>query len=437
MRTATRPRRYRRLAAFVLVVGLGAASAVVGHPAGAAPAVPPYLADANDPAVTSLAKDSGLSIDEARRRIGWQHPASEMGEELQRELGERFGGMWLHEAGGGRVKVGIVGGTTSAAAAQTRATARRWQLGAVTDVVAVQTSFAQLVRDITWLAPAIHAANPPERARLSTAIQVSNNRVVLRVPSGTALSTAQHATVEAASQRLGARLTLETWSGRVDRQACGWLERFNCDPPLRGGVKTYLAGERPQCTTAFFARSRSDGKPYMMTAGHCGIEGTHMYAYQPRTGIHHHIGPVHNSVGYPGPVAPDWNDFAIISINNADGWNPRNIVFVHESSDTVRDPEYAITGTSTTDEGTRVCISGATSGTDCGPAVEVYWEGRPGLIRAQYCSDPGDSGSPIYSNHLARGIHHGVVRGTTGCRNALFQAVREAAAALNVNVVTR
>jgi hypothetical protein len=77
---------------------------------------PPYLADAADPAVTTLASDLGISIREAQRRMGWQEPAIELASELERALGDRYGDLWFDPADGGRVKVGIVGGDTTTAA---------------------------------------------------------------------------------------------------------------------------------------------------------------------------------------------------------------------------------------------------------------------------------------------------------------------------------
>jgi hypothetical protein len=181
---------------------------------------------------------------------------------------------------------------------------------------------------------------------------------------------------------------------------------------------------------AFNARSNSDGKWYVLTAGHCGGIGTEFRAYQPGTGNHHVIGDVHNRVYAP------YDDYAIIRINNVAGWDPENWVYVHASGDTVVDPDYYINGVSTSPVGTRVCISGSTSGTDCGDVVEVDFGGAGGFAVAEYCSDYGDSGGAIYSAHKARGIHIGHVAGTNDCLHAVFQGVTEAANELNVYVVT-
>lgn len=433
-RMALGPRRWTIALSLATAVGIAVAGAA--SPADAAPARQPevpYLADASDPAVTTLAKDLGIPIEEAQRRIGWQEPAIEMGNELSVSLGEQFGGLWFDEADGGRVKIGIVGGGLSRAATYARASISQRGLSRVSDLVPMQHSYAQLERDSAWLGSAISTANRAGEAELSSAMQVDRNRLVLRLPAGASLTATQQATVEAVKARLGSRLMVETWSGTsVAPQACAWRSgSFNCDPPLRGGVRTYINTSRPWCTTAFNARSNSDGAWYVMTAGHCGAVGTEFRAFQPRTGNYHVIGDVHNR------SVSNNDDYAIIRINRPAGWNPRNWVYVHPSADTVRDPDYTITGTSTSPVGTRVCISGATSGTDCGRVVELNWNGTGGFARAQYCSDGGDSGGAIYSSHRARGIHVGVVAGHDGdCFNALFQGVNEAANELNVHVVT-
>jgi len=430
-----------RTVALSLAAVLGVVLAGVASPTEATTATQPgpqsapsYLADAYDPAVTTLAKDLGLPIEEAQRRIGWQDPAIQLGNELRTALGERFGGLWLDEADGGRVKIGIVGGTLARATTQAQVSISRWGLGSVSDLVPVRHGYAQLERDSAWLGLAVSAANKTGGAELSSATQVDRNRLVLRTPAGKTLTATQQATVETAKARLGSRLILQTWSGSVQRQACAWHnDGFNCDAPLRGGVDINTtdpkAGSR--CTTAFNARSNSDGRWYVMTAGHCGAVGTEFQAYQPRTGRYHVIGDVHNR------RVADNDDYSIIRINNVAGWNPRNWVYVHASSDTVRDPNYTIDGISTSPVGTRVCMTGSVSGTDCGKVLEVNLGGAGGLARASYCAEPGDSGGAIYSGHKARGIHLGRLPGDAGsCVDSVFQGITEAANELNVHVVT-
>jgi streptogrisin C len=417
-----RPAAVASLAVLLTLTPAGLA----GSASAAAPE--PALADAQDPAVTTLAKDRGITIAEAQRRIGWQQAGSQLADDLA-ALGEGFGGLWFDRADG-RVKVGVVAAVPRAGA-QTRELVERRQLAAATDLVTVRHSLIQLERDSDWLGAATSAANAAGGARLGSALQTDRNRLVLRVPPSAGLSAAQQAVVDTARARLGSRVVVETGATGLQRQACGWSAGdFDCDAPLRGGVRIYQ-GSTAWCSTAFNARSNSDNLWYVLTAGHCGVKGTEFRAYQPTSGSFHVIGDVHNSTQAGN------DDMAIIRINNVPGWNPRNWVYVHASADTVLDPDYTIVNTFNSPVGTRVCISGSTSGTDCGDVVEVNWDGTNGLSRAQYCSDGGDSGGAIYSGHNARGIHVGVVAGHDGdCLNAVFQTVREAASKLNVYVVT-
>jgi hypothetical protein len=225
--TATAPPwRRRRPLLLLALLGLVLAGLLASQapPAGAAASssLPPYLADATDPAVTTLARDRKISISEAQRRIGWQEPAMQLGEELRRALGDRFGGLWFDEAGGGRVKVGLVGADRSAAAALI---ARR-HLTAVTDLVAVQHSYADLEQAHAWLSEAIMKANPPaakgQISGLASALLIDKNQVQLQLPRGRALNGAQQAAVAAAKRRLGPSLAVGSWSGQARTEDCGW-----------------------------------------------------------------------------------------------------------------------------------------------------------------------------------------------------------------------
>jgi hypothetical protein len=72
-------------------------------------------------------------------------------------------------------------------------------------------------------------------------------------------------------------------------------------------------------------------------------------------------------------------------------------------------------------------------------AVGVDRLGDPsygGFAQVDYCTIGGDSGGPVYSLGKARGVHVGHVLGDPACQNRLYQGAAEAAARLNVYVVT-
>jgi hypothetical protein len=173
----------------------------------------------------------------------------------------------------------------------------------------------------------------------------------------------------------------------------------------------------------------------MMFAGHCRDLGGagNWYVYQPSTGIRHEVGPVHNS------VFDSTGDFAILRIDNLAGWNPKHWVYVHASADTALDPQYNIVNDGGSVVGLRVCLSGARTGTRCGEveSVNVRDDAFPytdQLAQVDLCAGPGDSGGPIYSGHVARGILHGGPEGGA-CFNILYQGVQEAENRLSVNII--
>jgi len=437
----------------LLAVMLASSAAATGAPRAGAADPPPYLANATDPAVTTLAADLDISIREAQRRLGWQEPAIEMAGELERALGDRYGDLWF-DPSTGRVKVGIIGGDTAGLAA--RLIARR-KLTAVTDLVPVRHSYAELKQAAAWLNAEITRVNPPARNRLVKGLSVwrlpDKNTIELDLPRGQRLTTAQQATVAAARQRLGSKLILGTWAGQMRDLACVWSFNgasgktvFNCDPPLRGGLMMYTRSGTsyiPQCTVGLNAKSTVDGKWYVLTAGHCGSPGTTFYVWQPRDRQYHVLGHMHRCIwgGNPNCVFSSDDDEGIITIDNVPGWDPKPWVYVHAwtgpVAGTTTNPGYPIYGTGGSSQHMRVCVSGAISGTSCGN-VESF-TGVGGLAQVDLCGQPGDSGAPIFSGQKAYGLLKGANPDETGklppaCQDRLYQGITEATQRLHVAV---
>jgi hypothetical protein len=190
------------------------------------------------------------------------------------------------------------------------------------------------------------------------------------------------------------------------------------------------------CTAGFIVRSLSDNKPFVLTAGHCG-----RYEFWTRfasDGSPHKVGTT-----WPGRIRDDADgDYQIVSIDNPTGWQLRAWVYVSWSGDrgtipgTVEDPDYYISSTGTSARNTRVCHTGAQGLTSCDEVQQVNVTAPWGLRHTaltNYCAIGGDSGGPVYSLHVARGIHIG---GVEGCGPHYYQGVIAAAEALNVRVAT-
>jgi hypothetical protein len=287
--------------------------------------------------------------------------------------------LWFDEAGGGRVKVGLVGADRSAAAALI---ARR-QLTAVTDLVAVQHSYADLGQAHAWLSEAIMKANPPaakgQISGLASALLIDKNQVQLQLPRGQTLNAAQQAVVAAAKRRLGPSLAVGSWSGQIHTEACEWglgPAIWDCDPPLRGGVGivSFSGTTRATCTAGFNESQLSH-------------------------------------------------------------WRPGPYVYVHLSPDTTENSLYPIKAVGSSTKGLRVCVSGAVSGTDCAPVKQTGWPVAGGYAVVDYCTTGGDSGGPVFSGNYARGIHIGAKTGAAACHDRLYQGVAEATRQLHVSVV--
>ncbi len=422
----------------VIVSALVASLAIAGgyggaaHVAQAASAPPAPVTDAR---VTSLAAAQGLSVGEAAKRIGWQDAAETAVPAAKAALGSRFGGAWIDVASG-RVKVGVASGST----AQPRAMAASGLQGA-TDVVTVGFSDEQLQRAAADLGARIVQANRGAKAALSVRVVASSNRVELGVPAAR-LTAAQQAVVTTARTSYPTLVATRAvrGTGMARTYACQSVDAnqfpdTECDPPLRGGLDIFTGGAAGMdCTSGFLARSNSDNALYLLTAGHCvraAGRGTPWGIDSPTFGVH--------------AIGGGWNfafggaagDSAIIRVADNTFWKSRAIVLVNNSLNTTRDTAYYISRAGTPIQGARVCKSGAFGGTSCGlvtasSVVVPYPEGTVnGLVEADYCSQPGDSGGPIYSGHVAYGLVSG---GVDGVCDSFFEPISRAQAQMHVHI---
>lgn len=393
-----------------MTVGLGAAEA--------APA------DDTDLAVASLATDRGISVAEAAVRIEWQGKAPLLADQLRTQLEPRFGGLWIDPASGDRIKVGLT--DTRADEISVRAASSKQGLGDAVDTVRVNFSIGELESINAMLADTLSIVNKDAAWPLSAGLRPDINAVQLDVPARTMLTTAQQSLVDSAAARFGSAVRIVPAHNKAQARACSYPY---CDPPLRGGIRINNSGIG--CTGAFIARSRSDGKLYQFTAGHCARAASDTWSTHFTNGTTHAIGGVHNYV-FSGS-----GDMAILTINNPSGWSPAARVFVTSGPDTARNELYAISADGGSTVGMRICTTGAFYGrSDCGTVTQLgvtaTYDGVTvnGLGRGTFCGTGGDSGSPMYASNTAYGLQ---VAGYSEC-DSLYQGINAAEDALNVNV---
>lgn len=412
---------------------------------------PAYLAD---PAAIAIAVQQHVTLAQAETRLSWQQAVPSLNAALSRQLpAVAFGGTWIAPNDGDRVKVGMVDSDPHVQATVMRAV-RAAGLSAATDLVPVRYSARQLVGADAWLSGQL-AKLPGVRSgsvHLDVSYRMDLNRVQLGV-AGHNLTPAERALIARAKARYGNLVQVVAQpAGRAIGTSLDCTDKPGeqyCYAPLRGGIEIFRINSQGQlqpgyCTGGFIASSRTDGKLYQFTAGHCAVEdGTGTWWTAWPNGTKHAIGTVHNYVwGTSG-------DEAILNINNPTGWYlPQGWVSVLENpNNTTLNDEYPISSAQYSTQGARVCETGAASGTVCGTvrALGVPWcYGSPGelctwvfnLGEASFYAQPGDSGAPLYASHQAFGLV--VARGFDalhGGNVTFYQGIIGAENSMNVNIV--
>ena len=353
-------------------------------------------------------------------------PASDLIDYVRGLVGRRFGGMWLTVVARPAFRVGVVN--------PTRNDVRRIEsafssIGTAGEVVAVRRSERQLVRINSYLAAGVRAANRGARSPVSVGLRADLNAVEVDEPPDSVVTPRQQAFVAKAVSDFGVNVRGVPSQGNVTTTLP--CRDVFCDPPLRSGIWTY-AGVTG-CTGSFIARSRSDGRLFQMTAGHCRVVWNATWLTDFVNGVPHTIGRIHNS------RFDSSGDLGITAVNNPPGWRSRAWVSVRGGQGTTTNPQYPIWDDASPVLGIRVCLSGAGSRlASCGVVTRTdvtltYTDRRvtvSGLTEANFCPVPGDSGSPVFAGHVA----YGVISGSSGVCNGYFEPVQTIEKLMNVNV---
>ncbi|WP_438022606.1 S1 family peptidase [Sorangium sp. So ce233] len=377
--------------------------------------------------VEGFARERGISYAEAQQRLGWQALAPHLDELLRADLGGRFGGVWVDAARRDRITVGVTREAFTEAEAVVRDAARKIGLTEGYDIVPVPRSLAEIERINDWLGDELEKVNERADATLTVGLRTDLNAVELQIPAEGRLTDAQRDLVATAKARLSDTVVVGSYAGRPTARACVYPY---CDSPLRGGIRISNSGAG--CTGAFVAKSKVNDALYQFTAGHCAYENYDDWSTRFTDGTSHVVGPVWHWQWHKG------GDMAILRIKNVAGWDPEPWVYVTGGPDTTINSAYKIKSDNVSVLGMRICTTGAYYGrSDCGYVSQLGVTATYGgvtvrkLGRGSFCGTGGDSGSPMYASHVAYGLQ---VAGYSEC-DSLYQGIRAAESALNVNVL--
>ena len=343
--------------------------------------------------------------------------------------GKRFGGMWLAQTPNPSFRVAVVAPTASDRIRIGRAFER---IGTPGDVVPAKFSEQSLVQINTYLAARVGRANHGADVALSVGLRSDLNAVQISAPAIESVTAAQRSFIESALQGFGAAVNLDILAATTGN-VLPCRDVF-CDPPLRAGNWNYtsLIG----CTGSFLARSKTDGKLYQMTAGHCRVVWNATWLTDLTNGLSHRIGPIHNS---RFTLA---GDLGIMKVSDPVWWKSRAWVSVRAGSGTTTNERYSIRSDASSVVGIRVCLSGAGSrASNCGIVTRVgvtvtYLSSNvtvSGLVESSVCAVPGDSGSPVFAGGIAYGVVSGNSSSSGNCRT-YYEPVQTIERLMNVNV---
>jgi len=180
-------------------------------------------------------------------------------------------------------------------------------------------------------------------------------------------------------------------------------------PLLSAGAAIY--GSRYRCSLGFNVSKGSTY--YFLTAGHCGKAERTWWTSSSHTTL------IGSTIGYSFPG----NDYALVRYDNTSLSHPGSYTAAN-----------AFLGESVTRNGS---TTGVHSGKVTGLNVSVRYQGGgkvDGMIKTNVCSEPGDSGGPLYDGSKAIGITSG---GSGDCKNGgttFFQPVTEALSVYGVSM---
>lgn len=389
-------------------------------------------AEGRDPSVLSLQSDYDLTTAEAMQQMANQIAAGEAAQALPAHLADVYAGREIKHAEGGRVVVGL---TSEEHAGEVLQHFRRRGVVNI-EVLPAPRNEQEFVAAADSLRGQLAAARPLSPRRNVIISRRSLDRITVRVADQAGLDADEAAVVTTARSRPGLYVVESVRS--IDEsleEACDFTDNIECDAPLRGSI--WIAGSAGAvCTAGFNAVSRTDGKPYVLTAGHCDGVPTDRWRTEFADETPHFIGGFHNSRNDAE------TDVGIIAVDNPVGWRFGNPwITVDPTGGEGAQEQYVVRDVQQPALGDRVCAtSGNSARTDCGSVTDTDVEGggTTGLFQVDdLCTEPGDSGAPYFAFGVAYGVHSSGdgVQGTTGCQFGRAEHALEASGRMNSNIL--
>ena len=322
-----------------------------------------------------------------------------------------FGGVFIDQSVGGTVDIALTPQASSVVSEHLRAIAP-----GDANIRLRTVSFAKSELDIVHSELERMAALEPNGGRGGIgAISTSVQRNVVQVEVAPKDRPALEPVLKAA---FGARVTVVDESQGRD-EVCN--TRTSCTP-YRAGIQLYPPGSSAYCTSGFMSK-KPNNTYFLLTAGHCGPLNSAWNHDEVQVGL-----VKIRAYANGGKADAD-------AISRAGTAGHKNWIFV-----TAGEPARTVTarqGQNGDTVGESVCLSGVSSGFWCGVLqdddvdnVTINGVTMNNLRGANYGSTGGDSGSPIFYGHLAKGLHKGQAFGMR-----IYSHVWEVEQALGVTVL--
>jgi hypothetical protein len=348
---------------------------------------PPDLAVVDPGAAAAFAKDKGISVSEATRRLAKQQAQGEKGAKLENSIKGHSGGSYLDADG--NLVVTSLDATSDAVVAKSGARAQR-----------VDDSSARL-DDIMKKLDKQADTNGAGGVQ-GWYVDVPSNTVVMTVTVGA--DDAQTKAMTKLAGKFGTSVRIEFASAQVAPTTTAQY--------LTGGIQIVIPSGGT-CSVGFNTVDAAN-RPVVLTAGHCVELGQQIS----RDGFFIGSGRTKN---FPG------DDFGSFWNSYPSYWIPTASVYTYNGS------YMTVRGAWTNPPvGATVCKSGRTTGWTCGTITALnqsvtYTGGKvmSGLVRHNACVEPGDSGG---ANMSSGGFALGVTSGastdiaTGKCLSKLGQA---------------